>query len=342
MECMFAPLPLATALAVFLPSATLLPVWMSGALLLAANVYMVERRRERGGDGKLHPARAVQLSTFLESLPEAVLIFDLNGKIVDLNHAAEKLALLPRERLKGMTGAEFLRRLAAKEEDGKPLKPARMAMTRALRGEVVRDARRIFHQSGDSTKVEALVSASPMHDSSGKIIGVLQIIRDITQLTELQQRVAVTERHHAVGQMAAGIAHDFSNVLTTVLQAAAMLEMQSQKPAQEWKPYLEIIRKAVRRGNDIISGLREYLRRGSEQTSAVDICRVLEEALELTRPMWQPARDLKMVRQLQAVEPVTANAGELLRVVTNLIINALEAMPEGGTLTVAPNKETAG
>ena len=98
--------------------------------------------------------------------------------------------------------------------------------------------------------------------------------------------------------------------------------------------YLEIIRKAVRRGNDIISGLREYLRRGSAQISAVAICRVLEEALELTRPMWQPARDLKVVRHLQAVELVTANAGGLLRVFTNLIINALEAMPKGGTLTV--------
>src|SRR5262249_14228246 len=88
------------------------------------------------------------------------------------------------------------------------------------------------------------------------------------------------------------------------------------------------------RGTEIILRVREYLRGGTGERRSVDLRSVLEEALELTRPLWASARPIDLVRELHLVKPVLADATDLRRVFANLIINAVQVMPDGGRLIV--------
>lgn len=304
--------------------------WAVFPLVAASLLYVMESRRKQQ---RLGQKRLIELSTLLESMPEAVFIFDPAGHLVEVNSAAVAFSGLRREDLLDYPVARLVRLLAAQSDEGRPVDFAGLAVTRALRGEAVLNERRIFLPPPEHNRVEAVVSASPMRGPEGEIIGVLVVVRDVTELTQLQQRIADTERHLAVGQMAAGIAHDFNNVLDTISQATGVLEIRSEQSPEDRKLVLQMIYNAVRRGAEIIARLREYIRGGTGEQVPVDVRKLLEEALELTRPLWRPTKGITVVRELSPVAPVLANAADLRRVFTNLIINAIQAMPDGGTMT---------
>jgi signal transduction histidine kinase len=199
---------------------------------------------------------------------------------------------------------------------------------------VIRHERRRLCHPQTGAVAEVLISANPIRNQAGETIAALIIVRDVTELTQLQRRSGDMERHRAIGQMAAALAHDFNNILATVSQAAALLEIKMNEPPAERKVLLDMIQNTVRRGAEIIARVREYLRTGSGALSKVDMRQVMQEAVELTKPLWQKA-NVSLVSQLQAVPKARANQADLRRVFTNLIINAIEAMPRGGQITLS-------
>ena len=278
--------------------------------------------------------REIELTTLLESMPEGVLIVDVNACILDVNSAAQRFTRKPREELRGKAIGTVTKLVSIQEEDSTGVEFPHYAAMRALRGEQIRNERRTFRNlTEDGGPIEALVSANPIRDAKGEIIGALVMIRDITEVTELQRRVADTERHHAVGQMAAGLAHDFSNVLDTVEKAVTVMELRGDVPPAKRKQYLQIIHSAVRNGAEIIARVRQYLKTGSADIAPVDVRKMLDEAVEMTRPLWE-GQSVRVSRDLKPVKDVSANVADLRRVFTNLIVNAIEAMPKGGELAV--------
>ena len=109
-------------------------------------------------------------------------------------------------------------------------------IARALAGQTVRHERRILRNAQTGAVHDLLVSANPVFDDHGQPIAALVIARDVSELSQLQQRVGDIERHRAIGQMAAALAHDFNNILDTIGQAAAVLQMNQDRPAAERKP----------------------------------------------------------------------------------------------------------
>jgi PAS domain S-box-containing protein len=305
--------------------------WAVFPLVAASLLYVMESRRKQQ---RLGQERLIELSTLLESMPEAVFIFDPAGRLIEANNAAVAFSGMRRDDLLRFPVGRLARHLAAQSDDNRPLDLPDLAVTRALSGQAVLNERRIFLPPPEHNRVEALVSASPMRGPEGAIIGALAVIRDVTEITQLQQHIADSERHLAVGQMAAGIAHDFNNVLDTISQAVGVLEIRPDQAPEDRKLVLGMIYNAVRRGAEIILRLREYIRGGTGQQSPVDVRQLLDEALELTRPLWRDKQGVSVVRELESVPPVLANAADLRRVFANLIINAIQAMPDGGTLTV--------
>jgi len=292
-------------------------------------IYLMEARRRHQ---RLEHERNAELNILLESMPEAVFVFDTSARVTEFNRAAEALCGRTGGELRGMTLRELVRCVGAQRE-GSLLDYEKLAVTRALRGESVRDEPRTLRSLADGSQRLTLLSAHPMHDAEGSLLGAVLVIRDITELAELQERIAASERHTAIGQMAAGIAHDFNNVLDTIAQATAVIELRRGTPEQN-AGYLRMIQTAVRRGAEIITRVREYIRGGSGEQRPVDLCVVLEEALELTHPLWRELPGITVERELERVPAVRANAADLRRVFTNLIINSIQAMGESGRLTV--------
>ncbi|MGE0406651.1 MAG: nitrogen regulation protein NR(II) [Candidatus Korobacteraceae bacterium] len=268
---------------------------------------------------------------FLESIPDFAYVFGERGQLVSANSAALEMLDMSEEKLRHMSLQELVN-LVSVTDSGKPVATAPGIVERALQGEFVRCERRRIRRLDTRTSAELSISAAPLRNRTGKIVGALVIARDVTEFAMLQNRLVDTERHHAIGQMAAAMAHDFSNVLDTIGQASTLLE-NNQRPESEKQDMVHIIQTAVRRGSELISGVREYLRTGTGTTRPVDIRQVLLETIELTRPLWQRS-GIHLSTELEPVGMVLAEGGDLRRVFTNLVINAIEAMPGGGELTI--------
>lgn len=242
---------------------------------VAGSVYLVERR---GRQERLDPRRQVDITTILEGIPEAALVVDAEGRIIEANQGAAQLTGMTRDVLRRTTLGDLTRVTARGEQS---LEIPRPIFSRVMHGDVVRHERRVLRNPKTGAIVEVIVSANPILNSSGDVMGALLIARDITELAQLQRRIGDIERHHAIGQMAAALAHDFNNVLGAIGQAITLL----QAPAEEAErtALLDIIQTSVRRGAEIIGRIREYLRTGKSALGPVDIRQVMDETVQLTR-----------------------------------------------------------
>ena len=302
------------------------PSFRAWECLLFGGIYLVERRAQQR---PVNPKRQVDLTTVLESIPEPALIIDRDRRIIDANSAAAQLLCRERERLLDADWGELAAIVGA--GDGPDQQPS--AVERALNGIAVRSERRLVRNS-ENRELELLISATPMRDERNHVVATLVVVRDITELTSLQRRMGDAERHLAIGQMAAALAHDLNNILTAIGQAAYILGTGNKDQSEkERRTYLGIIQNGVHRGAEIVARVREYLRTGASGVEPVDVRRLLEEALELTRPLFERAR-IRVRAELRDVQPSLANAADLRRVFTNVIINAIEAMPQGGEMSV--------
>ena len=301
---------------------------------MAANLRVVERR---GQGDPLGPGRHLEISALLAALPDPAFVCSSSGHVLEGNSALEALSGVARERLRQLTTEDLAQHLWI-SQDTTPVAPENLPTARALRGESVKNESYVLRGPKRELPNEVLVSASPIRGSQSDIIGALVMLRDVSEVAELKRNMERAERQRTVGQLAAGVAHDFSNVLDTIGQAGEVLDLKVDAPPEERKLYLGIIRGAVQQGAEIVSRVREFLSSRAARWTAVNICQILEECTDLTRPLWEPTR-VRLVRDFTPVPLVWSHPADLRRVFTNLIINGLEAMPEGGRLTISCNEE---
>jgi PAS domain S-box-containing protein len=279
--------------------------------------------------------RQLQLSELLDSMPEAVFLVDNDARVLELNRAAEQFSGRPASELRGTHIRVLGKALGLEPKQGET--EASLGVCRALRGEIVRQQPRIFSPPNNGTPLHALVSASPVRNPESKkgLLGALVILSDITELTELRHVISDAERHLAAGQLAAGMAHDFSNVLSSISQAATLLDLKQEAPSSEREPYVGMIRNAANRGIEMIHRIRENVMGSKGETTVHTAEVLLEEALELSRPLWSRIRGLSVERRYSGKAPIRINAADVRRALVNLIINAVQVMPEGGKLILS-------
>jgi len=162
------------------------------------------------------------------------------------------------------------------------------------------------------------------------------------ELRQTQQAVMQQDRLRALGQMASGIAHDINNALTPVVGFAQMLLEQETNLSASARKQLSYIRMAGEDVAHIVARLREFYRRrdGQEPLVPLDLNKLVEQVIEMTRPRWRDIPQSKgLMVQMQTdlasdLPQVLGTASELREALTNLMLNAVDAMPEGGTLTL--------
>jgi signal transduction histidine kinase len=163
--------------------------------------------------------------------------------------------------------------------------------------------------------------------------------RAYRELHEAQAQLVQSAKLNALGEMAGGVAHDFNNILAAILGRTQLLQQQVTDLAQ--RRQLEVIERAALDGAQAVRRVQEFTRlRQDEDFTALGVKEVVQGALELTQPAWEAESKrrgvgLDVVLDLRATQLVAGNAAELREVFTNLVLNALDAMPWGGTLTLA-------
>jgi signal transduction histidine kinase len=177
-----------------------------------------------------------------------------------------------------------------------------------------------------------------------------QLEETLHELQSTQEHIVKQERLRALGMMAGGIAHDFNNALTMVLGYGELLlpYVQMHAPPREAE-YLRHMVSAAQDATHVVSRLREFYRPdiGNEIRVAVDLNALVQQAVSLTSPKWKGASraegvHIDVVTKFDDVPVVAGNAAELREILTNLIFNAVDAMPTGGTITVATAQHELG
>lgn len=168
-------------------------------------------------------------------------------------------------------------------------------------------------------------------------------------LKRAQDRLIQTEKFRALGEMAGGVVHDFNNILTSILGRVQLLwkKMEKEKPKEreDLIRNLRLIEKSASDGANILSRIQKFTKTKKDTTfSFVDLNEIVEDSLEMTRSYWRDQAilsgiQIEVKKELKNIEKISGNATELREVLTNLIINAVDAMPEGGTLTLKTEED---
>ena len=168
------------------------------------------------------------------------------------------------------------------------------------------------------------------------------------ELHDMQQQVVAQERLRAFGEMAGGIVHDFNNALMSVIGYSEMLlgDDEMLRDFDTARDFLKIMNTAGQDASHVISRLRDFYRPRAvtDVFSRIDLNEVIEQAVPLTQPKWKgqalaDGRTITVELDLAKTPPISGNAAELREVAINLIFNAVDAMPAGGTITLRSGSE---
>ena len=269
------------------------------------------------------------LELVIDDAPQGICLLDADGRISRTNKALHQL--------QGDQGKDLLGR-----------RPAIFFHQPAVYGDLsqrvgVTGATRMLDITMVRTRGEhyaANVFLNRLQDDSGSTLGYLLIIEDITENKAITEKLMRAEKLSALGTMAGGVAHDFNNLLTTIMGNTQLL--LHQNPSEEICQRLQNIEMAVRDGAHTVRRMQSFTRLDMDRLSppaVVDVADMITDAVELTRPRWKNTMEkhgctIDLCRELQPECWVSIHASDLREVLTNLIFNAIDAMPGGGTLSL--------
>lgn len=179
----------------------------------------------------------------------------------------------------------------------------------------------------------------PEYDRAGKLLRFRGVARDVTRPRELQQQLERAQKMEAVGQLAGGVAHDFNNLLMVIRGNTEVLrEHAAENP--EYARNLEAVLQAADRAANITRQLLAFSRRQMLQPKVVELGSIVSETAGLLRRVIGPAIQLQLEISSEGLY-ARVDASQLDQVVVNLVINARDAMPEGGKVTVRVDRAAA-
>jgi PAS domain S-box-containing protein len=274
-----------------------------------------------------HAYEYARLATVVEQASDAIVITDTGGAIQYVNPAFERIT--------GYQRAEVLGKNPRLLKSGRN-EPAvyENLWDTITRGNVWKG--QLTNRRKDDTLYEVEVTISPVCDQDGRTVSYTAVSRDITQELDLEMRLRQTEKMEAVGQLASGVAHDFNNILTAILGSIGLLRTelgrQTLTPGQIARG-LDQVERLAHQGAALTRQLLAFNRRESVKLEALDPNRVLADAERMLRRLI--ASNIVFELRLAAnVHPVEADAGQLKQILMNLVVNARDAMPRGGRLTI--------
>lgn len=275
--------------------------------------------------GKYSYAR---LATVVEQASDAILIADTNGIIEYVNPAFERTTGHRSDEVIGRSSRVF---------DGRYSDPAMFEnMWDTLnQGRAWKGAMANTRKDGSGYQVELTVT--PMFRRSGRIVGYSALMRDITQEMELEARLRQAEKMEAIGQLASGVAHDFNNVLTAILGHVSLMRAGIRSHAISLGAVadgLDQLERAARRGASLTRQLLNFNRKRPTRLEPVQPNRVLADTERMLRRLIAQNVTLEL-QPAPDVGAVMADVCQLEQIILNLAVNARDAMPDGGALTIS-------
>ncbi len=266
-----------------------------------------------------------RFADLFEFAPDAFVIVDSQGGIALANQKAEELFGWARHELVGQR-IEAL--LASDSND--TIEEWRQSFMRAAQSQNTTHEHREFRaRRRDGSNFPVDMRLSPLTTSGGVVVAAS--MRDLSTQREMERLLRRTQRLESIGTLAGGIAHDINNVLTPILTGVSVLH-ESVPPRD--RPILDAMAASARRGADMVRQLLMFARGTEGEKITVHVkplLRELEEFMRGTLP-----KNIRIRLELaQDLKPVTGDPTQLHQVLLNLCVNARDAMPDGGDLTIS-------
>ena len=182
------------------------------------------------------------------------------------------------------------------------------------------------------------IYGAPRLNSGGMVIGAMLNIADMTAYKELQTQLRLAQKMEAIGTLAGGIAHDFNNLLTAIM-GNAELAMMSVESEGKLKSQLQVVVRSASRAAELTSQLLTFGRRRMEQPRPADLNSVLDEVVPLVRRTIDPRIEMRIEKETN-LWTAMADIGQISSVIMNLLVNARDALPNGGRITIRSENVT--
>jgi PAS domain S-box-containing protein len=314
----------ATAAAVVIQVSQSSGYWLT-LLLTAAPLYLTYKMYRAGAESE------ARQGAILEAAPDAILTMDAQLKIREFNPAAERMFGYMRMDILGRN-AEILLPQPERTDLARGLTEYLTTGSGPLAGRQLE--LRGLRADGTDFPFELTVARV----GSDKRIALAAFIRDITERRALEEQLRQSQKLEALGRLAGGVAHDFNNILMSIMGAADLLLM-SMEPADPAREEAVEIKQSVQRGAGLTRQLLAFSRRQKtrpEQFALGDVVRGMDTML---RRLIGPEIEFDIVCAPEPLQ-VRADIGQVEQVVLNLVINARDAMPRGGRLIVRVDEHT--
>ncbi|HEX8087795.1 MAG TPA: ATP-binding protein, partial [Blastocatellia bacterium] len=272
----------------------------------------------------------IRLKEFSENIIESVnvgiLVVDFDGRITTWNSALEEIF--------GVARARALRRNVRDILDQDLIETIQNVI--GQEGWSLRETRHLYKYNAsteDGRPLTLNVSLAPFEAARGIVTGTLVVIENVTERAQLEEQLLQREKLSSIGLLAAGVAHEVNTPLAGISSYTQML-LQQVPETDSKRRMLEKIQTQTLRASGIVNNLLNFSRTGDTQFREVDLNRVLDDTLQLLEPQLRSSK-FELVRNYGADLPAAhGNASKLQQVFMNLVLNARDAMPQGGRLTV--------
>ncbi len=288
-----------------------------GEVVGVLGTYMDITERKRAQES------SVRLATAVEQSAEAIVITDANGSILYTNPAFEKTT--------GYTFAEVLGQNPRILKSGKQDDEFYRRMWTVLSAGKVWSGH-LINKRKDGTLFEESATISPVRDRGGQIVNYVAVKRDVSNERRLEQQLFQAQKIEAIGRLAGGVAHDFNNLLGVITGYGGIVHrrLAGEDPL---KGKVEQILKAAERAAGLTRQLLAFSRKQVLQPEILDLNAVVSDMDKMLRRLI--GEDVEFTTLLDPhLGSVRADPGQIEQVIMNLAVNARDAMPDGGRLTL--------
>jgi two-component system NtrC family sensor kinase len=269
----------------------------------------------------------------IESISVGVMVINLHGRIINWNGALEEIYGLKR-------GAAIGRRIPEVFQ-AEMLNALREMMARSeWQADEPVNIYKFRAHAADGRELILNLSLAPLHTKTAEIEGTLVAIEDVTERVHLEEQVQQSEKLSSIGLLAAGVAHEVNTPLTGISSYAQML-MQQVPENDPRRQLLEKIHRQTSRASAIVNNLLNFSRVSDARYTEVNLHRVLDDTIQLLEAQFRHTRIEVVRRYAEHLPPLFGHAAKLQQVFMNLILNARDAMPDGGQLEIVTEASEA-
>lgn len=269
-------------------------------------------------------AERERLAVTLRSIADSVVATDAEGRIRLMNRVAESLTGWEQAEAVGRTFPEVF-----DTRDEVTGEPKENPVDRALTAGAMTDLdlpTTLVARDGSQRLIST--SSAPIRDNEGRTIGVVLVSRDVAAQRKMEEELLKTEKLESLGVLAGGIAHDFNNILTTIIGYLSLAKGKIE-PASGLFEHLSEVEAAADRATDLTHQLLAFAKGGAPAKQAASMAQLLRDSATFTTRGSNVACDFDIDEDLWTVE---VDRGQISQVIQNLVINADQAMPDGGRL----------